>query len=117
LEQYHVYADRYFTKIQDWVEPKQKQKKQHPNNVEAQRTDPLQAERSEKEELMAEYASKNAQIDSVCSQLLDLYASISVLKRRFEELGVSSEIEKPKTELMVYTLLHKRSGAIEVGGC
>ena len=66
---------------------------------------------------MAEYASKNAQIDSVCSQLLDLYASISVLKRRFEELGVSSEIEKPKTELMVYTLLHKRSGAIEVGEC
>jgi hypothetical protein len=38
LEQYHVYVEKYFTKIQvqDWVEPKQK--KQRPNNVEAQRT-------------------------------------------------------------------------------
>jgi hypothetical protein len=112
LEQYHVYAEKYFTKIQDWAELKQK--KQHPNNVEAQRPDPPQAERSEKEELMTEYASNNAQIDSVCSQLRDLYASISVLKKCLDELGVSSETAKPKTELMVYTLLHERSGAIEV---
>jgi hypothetical protein len=33
---------------------------------------------------------------------------------KVEELGVSAEIAKPKMELMVYTLLHKRSGAIEV---
>ena len=50
----------------------------------------------------------------MCSQLRDLYAPISFLKKRLEELGVSSEISKPKTELMVYTLLHKRSGSIEV---
>ena len=43
LEQYHVYAKKYFTKIQDWVEPKKK--KHRPNNVEAQRTDLPQAER------------------------------------------------------------------------
>jgi hypothetical protein len=58
---------------------------------------------------MAEYASNN-----VFSQLRDLYPSISVLKKRLEELGISSETTKPKTELMVYTLLHKRTGAIEV---
>ena len=74
----------------------------------------MQAERSEKEELTAEYALKNAEEDSMCSQLRDLYAPISFLKKRLEELGVSSEISKPKTELMVYTLLHKRSGSIEV---
>jgi transaldolase len=38
LEQYHVHEEEYFTKIQDSAEPKQK--KQHPNNVEAQRPDP-----------------------------------------------------------------------------
>jgi hypothetical protein len=43
----------------------------------------------------------------MCIQLRDLYLSISVLKKRLEEL-------KQKTELMVYTLPHKRSGAIEV---
>jgi hypothetical protein len=112
LEQYHVYANKCFTKIHDWAEPKQK--KQRPNNVDAQRTDPPPAERSEKEELMAKYVSKNAQMDSMCKQLWDLNESMSVMKKHLEELGAGSEIAKPMREPMVYTLPHKRSGAIEV---